>query len=73
MHSKRVQQWCDTALSNERHYDVDAIRRVHFGKHLAPNSRLAGGVRQESGIKQWNEWLRDRFSSAIRKFGGDGT
>ena len=50
-----VDEWADAAEPDERHDDVDPVRRSDFGDQLVPQARLALGVGEQCGVEQRDE------------------
>ena len=65
--AKRVHQRTHAAPADERHDDVDRVRRGHFGAKLVPNGWLARGVREDGRVEQRREGALDRLWSSVRK------
>ncbi len=60
-----VEQRSDAAASDEGHDDVDSVGRLDLRPQLVPQIRLAGRVREERRVEQWDQWLGNRLRVAI--------
>jgi hypothetical protein len=50
-----IKEWADPAPTDEGHHDVDFVSRVNLRSQLAPQRRLAGRVREQGRIEQWDQ------------------
>ena len=64
--AERIEHRRDPAAPNEGHDDVDAVGGMDLGQHLVADARLAGRVRQERRVEEWNQWRGNRFCAPIR-------
>jgi hypothetical protein len=60
-----IEQRTDAAASDERHDDVDRVRRFDLGSELVPQARLAGCVREEGRVEQGDERLVDLVGLSV--------
>jgi hypothetical protein len=67
--SQRIKDGPNTAATYERHYDVNAISRMNLREYLIADTRFAGGIREQRGIKQRNQGLRNFFLTSVGQFG----
>jgi hypothetical protein len=60
-----LEQRANTAEPNERHYDIDGLRRIHLRAKLVPNRRFARSIREDRRVEERREWPFDRFERAV--------
>jgi hypothetical protein len=72
MTGERVGHRRQAAAPDERHHDIDRIRGLDLGVDLIADSRLAGRIRQQRRVEQWNEWLLGPVHRSIRTPRVDG-
>jgi hypothetical protein len=64
---ERIYQRADAAPADERHHEVDSVRRRHLGAEFVPNCRLPGRVREDRRVEQRRERPLNRLCPPVRR------
>ena len=67
MPPEHIDQRPNAAPADERHHDVDRVRRRDLGAELVPDSRLARRIGEDGRIEKRRERALDRLRAPIGK------